>query len=682
MAYVTEKSADHAAPRSAERLIGGQAFDDPFAWLEEAEPDVLKWQAAQNGIASDYLRAPPFAQIRTLMANGYIDPFSCYAPIPRGEHWFHRFVPDGHKSAVLSISSSPSHKGRILLDLADHETEHGASLMMEVMPSPDASLVIVTIAVGGGAETRGLVIDVASGAIVSIVPAPMVAFPVWYPDSSRLLFTSIGAKQLPDGTMSAGAAIFEYDVADRRADQLDLDIPHPACWPTISADGRYAIINIDQTCPRPAYIKRIGDDDWQPFLRDAPVKMKGAIMGDHYIGITDVDAPRGRIVKIPLDSPADQGSWTQIVAQSDEKCAALAAYGGGLLLCYFKDAVAGLRLIDDEGNTRQEIALPGSGAIGKSAVQHILSIMDDVTWIDGDQLSFIYSSLDTPPTHCTYRLGDGIALIVGSPPPRTSARIAYRSADNDGMAVPYRIFGKCDGAPKPTIIWAYGGFNVPILPSWQTIAARWVELGGVWVLAHLRGGGEFGDDQWRGGRRENKPNVFGDLFAVARALVAHKVCKQDQLGFLGSSNGGLLAGAAVAFAPELFRAVCAQVPLLDTLAYARDPQSYAIGLADYGDPNDTSDAAFLKDWSPYHNLRAAPRHPAVLLDAGANDTSCPPWHSRKFAAWLQEYGNSPRVLLRVREGAGHNSLSLTDAIDRDAEELTFFARELGLQITG
>jgi prolyl oligopeptidase len=211
------------------------------------------------------------------------------------------------------------------------------------------------------------------------------------------------------------------------------------------------------------------------------------------------------------------------------------------------------------------------------------------------------------------------------------------------------------------------------------MAAAWVEMGGTWVHAHLRGGGEFGDDFWQQGRRDAKKNTFSDLFAVAEDLVATGVATEEHLGFWGSSNGGLLAGAAVCFRPDLFRAVVAQVPLLDVLNFHKDPQSYAIGLADYGDPQNPDDAAFLRSWSPYHNLRPGVRYPAVLLDAGAEDEACPSWHSRKFAAYLQTQDTKGPVLLRVRKDAGHNTMSTGQMMERDAEEITFLARELGLQ---
>jgi prolyl oligopeptidase len=202
----------------------------------------------------------------------------------------------------------------------------------------------------------------------------------------------------------------------------------------------------------------------------------------------------------------------------------------------------------------------------------------------------------------------------------------------------------------------------------------------VWVHAHLRGGGEFGEQWWRDGRLGHKQHTFDDLFAVAEDLVRRGVTTPTQLGMTGSSNGGLLAGAAIAQRPELFRAVVPQVPLLDALGCRRDPHSVAIAIADYGNPDDPEHATWLLSWSPYQNLRDGVAYPAVLLDAGENDTACPPWHSRKFAARLREQSNSGRpVLLRVRAESGHSTMTEAQMAERDAEELAFLADELGLR---
>ncbi|WP_337180850.1 prolyl oligopeptidase family serine peptidase [Sphingopyxis granuli] len=671
-----------AEARSCRRTTGGIEHEDHYSWLEEQNDETAAWEQAQDRLAHDQLQQPPFGNILKRLRLDYVNVYNVYAPRPVGGRWFHRALPANERSEVISVSDDPRDLGRTLVDL---NTDAGpvAELLGEMIPSPDGTKLLYTSSLGGGfVDMKTRVIDAQSGELLFEIPAPMVLFPVWLPDNSAILFMGVGVKTLPDGTQSAGSAIFTFDCASKSVVQLDLDIPHPAAWVSINSSGTHAVININQTSPRPAYIRDLAaGGEWRPFLRDVDGLFKGTVVGDRFVAITNIDAPRGRVISVSLDKPADRADWIELVPQSEEKLAALSLLGDKLLLAYFRDARAGLRLLNVDGSTDQEIALPGEGAVGKSPMQHVLSIMDDVTWSDGEQISFVYSSLTSAPASYRFSLRDRQLERISAAPRKVSASVRLGVAQNGQAGIPYRVFARdCGDRPRPTIITGYGGFNVPWLANYMPMAAAWVEMGGVWVHAHLRGGGEFGDEWWQQGRREQKRNTFEDLFAVAERLIADGITTAEHLGVWGTSNGGLLAGGAVTFRPELFRAVVPQIPLLDTLNYHRDPQSYAISLADYGDPLQPDDATFLRSWSPYHNLKQGTLYPAVLLDAGAEDASCPPWHCRKFAAFLQTQETKGPVLLRVRKDTGHSSMTTEQMIGRDAEELSFMARELGLDL--
>ena len=671
-----------AETRPCTRTTGGVEHGDPYAWLEEQNDETVAWEEAQDRLARDQTQQPPFADILERLRLDYVDVYSAFAPRPAGGRWFHRAVPANMRSAVISVSDDPSDLGTTLVDL-NINAGAVAELLGEMVPSPDATKLLYTSSVGGGfIDMKTRVIDTRSGEQLFEIVAPMVLFPAWLPDSSAILFMGVGVKTLADGTQSAGSAIFTFDCASKSVVQLDLDIPHPAAWVSINSSGTHAIININQTSPRPAYIRDLAaGGEWRPFLRDIDGLFKGTVVGDRFVAITNIDAPRGRVISLSLDEPAKRADWIELVPHGEEKLAALAMLGDKLLLAYFREARAGLRLLNLDGSIDQEIALPGDGAVGKSPMQHVLSIMDDVTWLDGEQISFVYSSLASAPANYRFSLTDRRLERI-SPAPRTIAASVRLGVAQNGLAeIPYRIFARdCGDQPRPTIITGYGGFNVPWLANYMPMAAAWVEMGGIWVHSHLRGGGEFGDEWWQQGRRAQKRNTFDDLFAVAEGLIAEGITTAEQLGIWGSSNGGLLVGGAIAFRPDLFRAAVPQIPLLDTLNYHRDPRSYAISLADYGDPLQPDDAAFLRSWSPYHNLKQGTLYPAVLLDAGAEDASCPPWHCRKFAAFLQTQETKGPVLLRVRKDTGHSSMTTEQMIERDAEELSFMARELGLDL--
>jgi prolyl oligopeptidase len=231
------------------------------------------------------------------------------------------------------------------------------------------------------------------------------------------------------------------------------------------------------------------------------------------------------------------------------------------------------------------------------------------------------------------------------------------------------------------VLHGYGGFNVAVLPGWfGSIWAAWIEAGGVFVLSHLRGGGEYGTPGWEQGRLKHKQNSFNDVYATAEDLIARGITTREQLGVIGGSNGGVMAAVVAVQRPDLFRASVPQVPISDLLGRVRDPVTM-VSTLDYGDPSDPEMAQVLYAWSPYQNVRDDVAYPAMLIDCGSNDPRCPPWHSRKLAARMQQAsnGNLP-ILLRVRADAGHGAVGKTQKAHQSTEVLAFLAEQLGLAV--
>jgi prolyl oligopeptidase len=366
------------------------------------------------------------------------------------------------------------------------------------------------------------------------------------------------------------------------------------------------------------------------------------------------------------------------------KLTAVTPCGDRVAVVTIRHGAMQLLVLDRTGVLQGEVVLPSEGAFGKTGQGHLLSILGDVVIPDGDGCLFVFSALDRGPG--VYR-ADLVSREVDelvTPRPILERHVQVRSAAGPQGDVQYRVLSK-QGTPldgsAPVIVTGYGGFNVPWLPCYSPMAAAWTELGGVWVHAHLRGGGERDTDFWHAGRMRRKQGTFDDLFAVLEDLQAAGIAAPERTAVWGSSNGGLLVGAAVTQRPELMRAAVAQVPILDLLQCRKDPGTIGIVMADYGNPDDPSDAPVLHAYSPYHRVEQGTAYPAVLLDAGANDPSCPAWHSRKTAAALQEATTSGRrVLLRVRQGGGHNQMTPQAFLDRDVEELVFLADELDLDV--
>lgn len=662
---------------------GPVSYVDDYRWLAGNTPETEAWQTAQDEIAHAACSgAPAYAPLRALLDGGYVDMFSFHAPRPVGGRWFRREVPEGGRLPRVSVADSIDGAGRVIFDAASCGPD---TVLQDVMPSPDASLVLISVSEGTGSVVR--VVDVASATVRHQWSFPLPTIPAcWLPGNAGFVYSGLSA-ELPDGLPNApGMRIYEQLLdagLSRRV--VPLAHAHPIVMPAISHDGRYLVVRESQTSVHPTYIRRLAPgEDWQPFLDASYGTVKGTVVGDEYVAITMDAGPTGRLVAIPLGSARDRATWRELLPAGDATLASVTPCAGRLVVGDMVGGTSRLRVVRLDGTVEREIALPSRGAVGKFALGFILSIVDEIVWSDGQRISYVHSSLLEGPRAWCHDVASGETLPLTPPARRLDAAsietLTARGAD--GHPVTYHVLrGRDATGASPTIVTGYGGFNVPWLACWSESAAAWVRAGGTWVHSHLRGGGEFGAEFWRGGRMAAKFNTFADLFAVLEDLPRRGIASKEQIGIIGSSNGGLLVSAAVAFRPELFGAAVAQVPIVDVFDCSRDVVSAGIAAADYGNPNVAEEAQWLRRWSPYHNLKTGTRFPALLLDCGADDLTCPPWHGRKFAAWLQNNaapGSGP-TLLRVRAHTGHNSMTQDRHIERDAEELAFLAQQLGLQ---
>jgi len=670
--------------RPVRNSIGGIEYDDPYQWLEATTPEVLDWQAAQNALTDRLLagQAALAGQFDELLEACFVDTVACFAPREVGGQWWRQYRPGHQRYQVIEVAPSPSTPGRIVFD-ANALSDMEEPVLGRWAPSPDGTKLLASISAGGGAP-RHLVLELATGSILRDgLEGQGVSFVAWGPASDELYYTATEVEASGSDQPRPVTRMYRQALQPGAPRQPEsIEFPHPAAWPVLSNDGRFLLAMMDQTAARPAYIKDLAGGDWRPFLRDLPAGCRGHIVGDEYVAVTTLDAPRGRVVGIPLRDPGEPARWRVIVPETDARIAGVTPVGAELIVGDFLDGATRLRRIGLAGEPRGDIELPGLGAVGKFALGHILSGIDDLVWSGLTGISFIYSSTTSAPAPYRWTPDTGLERIAA---PRIVlndvAETRHFATSRDGTRVPYRVY-RAHGAPQdaPVIVTGYGGFNVPWLPAYDAMAAAWIMAGGIWVHTHLRGGGELGTEWWQGGRLHRKQNTFDDMNAVAEALIASGLASRDRLGVIGSSNGGLLAGAAIVQRPDLYGAAVPQVPILDLLRFRNDPVTYAIGLADYGNPNLPEHARYLHECSPYHGVVPGKNYPAVLLDAGEHDRACPPWHARKMAARLQAAtGGAGPVLLRVRVGTGHNAMSASAASERIREELVFMGWQLGLR---
>jgi len=675
---------------------------DPYVLLEEDTDEVLAWQTEADRRARVQLKgAAAFRSFEALVRADFVDLLTFHAPRPVRGRWFFRGVPDGATQPVVSVSDSPHDTGRVLFDLAQLPVDDPQ--LTDMQPSPDARRVLLVVKPGGESmQSLVFVVDARDAdpaATIEFAVTGPVGMPAWLPDGSGFLFAGlplgIDVSALPP---APGLRIFEQRL-DAALSRTVMPLAHASAMvmPQVSPDGRYAVISEDQAALHPTYIRRLAGatdgSDWEPFLDASYGRVKGTVVGDEFIAVTTDGAPRGRIVAIPLRTPRDRDTWRQILPGDGAVPVSVTPAGGKLVVAETVQGNGRLRVVWLNGNVEHTLRIGPDGAVGKFAFGFVTGLIDDLVWADGNIISFVHSSLKRPPVAWTYDVRTGQLATAGvaraslkgvSVTPAALGKLQEKVQDDTVRAgdVSYQVFARDDlEGPGPTIVTGYGGFNVHWLPCWSNLAAAWVRAGGRWVHAHLRGGGEFGEAFWRAGRMARKGNGFEDLFAIVDDVIARGLCTPRQLGLFGSSNGSLFVSAAVALRPDRFAAGVAQVPIADLLRSAKDPATLGIVRSEYGDPLVEAEAAWIRAWSPYHRLPAGRRLPALLVDAGAQDPTCRPWHARKLAAAVAGRGtnDSGPVLLRVRPGVGHNVMAPELAIERDAETLSFFAQQLGLR---
>jgi len=422
---------------------------------------------------------------------------------------------------------------------------------------------------------------------------------------------------------------------------------------------------------------------WRPFVTDAQGTVAGRVIGDRYVAVTDIGAPRGRVVGIPLDSstPNDSASWEEIVPESEAVIRSVWPVRDHLYVTEFVDTYARVRMFTVDGRLAGEVPLPGLGAIAELP----FPLMNASAPTDESCFLFGFSSLIASWGTYLHRPGANEIVTLVAPEVTLDEAVVedHWAVSSDGTRIPYhvvRLTRATAELPRPTLMYAYGGFNAPWVPQFPGAMAAFVAAGGLFVHCHLRGGGEFGLDWWSGGRLKNKQNCYRDLYAIAEDLIARGATRSDVLAVTGGSNGGLMAGVAAVQRPDLWCAVVPRVPLMDLIGACRDPYGRNAVSIDFGNPDDADEVRRLAGFSPYQMIEDGKAYPAVYIDAGDTDPRCPPWHARKFAARLQAaQAEDAPILVRIWSNVGHGWATAKDVeIEEHTEWLAFVMQQVGL----
>jgi prolyl oligopeptidase len=669
-----------------ERLHGFEVAD-PYRWLEDAgSPETEAWSRAQDELFAAWMDGRPGREavrgrLERLLHAGLVT-----VPVLRGELAFFERRRGDQQHPVLLVRE-PDGTERPLVDPSALSEDDTVTLDGWV-PSLEGERLAYLLSQGGDEEASLWVLDVASGETVEgPIDRTRYCPLAWLPGGKAYYYgRRLPAEAVPEGEAAFHRRVWRHQVgADPDGDELvfgegrDKTEYHSL---RVSLDGRWLLVGASAgTAPRnDLYLADLdGDGRLRPVQEGLDAQTDGRVAPDGRLYLhTNLDAPRFRLAVADPRSP-EPTAWRDLVAESDAVLEGYALTDDAVVVAWSEHAVGRVTVHDRRtGSPRAEVPLPGPGTVlGVSARPE-----------GGDEAWIGYTDFTTPPRVYRHRVGSGTAELWMDAPGQVeleagvSARQeTYRSADGTEVRLflLHREGLEPDGA-RPTILYGYGGFNVPLTPAWNAAAAAWMERGGVYAVANLRGGSEEGEAWHRAGMREHKQNVFDDFAAAAEHLVATGWTSPARLAISGGSNGGLLVGAALTRRPELFAAVACSAPLLDMVRYER----FGLGETwndEYGRADDPTELGWLVAYSPYHHVVKGTEYPAVLFTVFDSDTRVDPLHARKMCAALQWATASERpVLLRRERQAGHGARSVRRTVELQADVLTFLAAEVGLDL--
>ena len=666
-----------------QKTVGGVSFEDRFAHLQDDTPEGLAWQWARDVQAREAAEASPnFTPVRDrLLQLG--DAGGTEVPRKRGPLWF-AYAQDGD-DLVLRASEEPYGPGRTIVSKrAISKAYGGGNVMLAFMePSPAGRFVAFAWSVDGDMLGKWSVYETATGRHVvdTVGIIYSCARPGWLPDESGFWMdgrTADGLHQLRFVAVDDGAAerpevlLGDHLVAAK----------HSGLTLQVSPDGRRGVA-VTEPHEHVALVHLdLETLEATPFLPEGfDGECDGSwIDGETYVARVNNGVPRGRVVAIPAKTSHDMSTWRELVPESEGFIGFAGVIGGRLYVGDLVDVSLRVRVFDLDGTLIETLPLenPGSSQsmLAERAVRPNDLFVISHTTFTRSSATFVHD----PETGTFQQIGEAKHQLEGAVAEQRFA------VSRDGTRIPYFVVRRGDidsSRPQPTLVYAYGGFNLSQLPSFPATHIPFIEAGGTFVQASLRGGGEYGKAWYDGGRLFNKQNTFDDLEAVAQALIADGVSIPEKLVFMGGSNGGLLAGAAIVQQPQLWRAVVATVPIFDMLEPLPDTPAVAgvraIFFEDYGDPSKPDHAASIRRWSPYHNIRDGVTYPAIYQVFGEKDMGCMPFHGRKFTARLDEANVGDRPIhFRVWRDTGHGAQGAENAARWNAEWIAFVMDQIGL----
>ena len=667
--------------------LNGLSVADPYRWLEDDNSAATKaWVEAQNKVTFEYLEQLPARQKLKERLTELWNYERYGVPFKEGGRYFYTRNDGLQNQSVLYVAETLEAEPRVLLD-PNGLSKDGTVSLSGYTISYDGNLMAYGLSSGGSDWQEWKVRDVRTGKDLDD-ELKWVKFSgaSWTKDGKGFYYSRYDAPK--EGEQLKGVNYFQklyyHRIGTKQSeDKLVYERPDQKEWGfggSVTEDDRYLAIHVWQgTSPK----NRFFYQDLQAqggkvveLLNENDASYDFVCnVGTIFYFQTDLDTPRGRLIAIDITKP-ERANWQEIIPQAWDTLRSVDFVNNQFIAQYLKDARSVVKIFSREGKLVREVELPGIGTAGGFNGKR------------GDTETFyFFSSYTVPGTTYRYDLKTGKSTIFREPkvkfnPAEFETKQVFFTS-KDGTRVPMFITHKkglnLDGT-NPTYLYGYGGFNISLTPSFALTMITWMEQGGVYAVANLRGGGEYGEDWHQAGTKMNKQNVFNDFIGAAEWLIANKYTQPSKLAIAGGSNGGLLVGACMTQRPDLFGVALPAVGVLDMLRFHK----FTIGWAwqsDYGSPDKAEEFQALYAYSPYHNLRQGTKYPSTLITTGDHDDRVVPAHSFKFAARLQEYhrGSNP-VLIRVETRAGHGAGKPTAMlIEEAADRLAFALKELDVK---
>ncbi len=665
----------------------GVKVNDPYRWLEDdRSEETMRWVKAQNSLTFEYLDNIPFRQAiadrLTKLWN-----FERYsAPFKRAGKYYY-YKNDGlQNQSVLYVQDQLDGEAKVVLD-PNNLSKDGTTSLAGVSISKDGKYMAYTISEGGSDWRKGLVRDLKTNKDLSDEVNWLKFTSLrWYKDG---FFYSRYPEPSEEDKLS-GENIFHqvyyHKIGTKQADDelVFLDRTHPkrTFYASVTKDDEMLLVYPSEgTSGNALYAKNLkkGETEFTPLIED--FDNDHSVVAHHkgkLLVLTNKNAPNLRLVEIDPKNPAVE-NWKDIIPQNDKNALeSVQIIGKKLVAVYIQDVVSQVKVFEMNGKFLYDLQLPGLGTLG--------ALRGDK---DENQAFYTFSSYTIPTSIYQMDIRTGKSTLFKTPKIEfdlsqyETKRVFYSSLD--GTKVPMFITHKkgiaLDGT-NPTLLYGYGGFNISVQPRFSIANLALLENGGVYAVANIRGGGEYGEKWHKAGTKLEKQNVFNDFIAAAEYLINKKYTTNNKLALQGGSNGGLLVGACMTQRPDLFKVALPAVGVLDMLRY----HTFTIGWAwevDYGSSADSTQFNNLLSYSPLHNVKEGVAYPATLVTTADHDDRVVPAHSFKFISELQAKHKGPNpVMIRIETSAGHGAGKPTDkVIEEAADKLAFMFHNMGEEIT-